>query len=237
MGMSSLSTWPLRERPRERLREQGPSALSDAELLALLLGTGHGSENAVETARRLLSIAGGLEKLAEMGQGLLHRLPGVGEAKATRVIAAIELGVRVVEQSARSRAGARFECSADIFDTYRARFGRLRQEIFAVIGLNNKNEPLCEMVVAKGSVSECRVEPREVFRPLIAEAASRALLLHNHPSGDPTPSPSDLALTRRLVEAGQLLGIPVLDHVVIGPFRHSSFRDLGLIDENGALSR
>lgn len=228
-----MITWPLRERPRERLREQGAAALSDAELLALLLGTGHGAENAVETARRLLTAAGGVVRLSEMGQGMLGSLPGVGEAKATRIIAAVELGVRVVEQRARSRSGARFECSADIFDTYRARFGRLRQEIFAVIGLNNRNAPLCEVVVAKGSVSECRVEPREVFRPLIAEAASRVLLLHNHPSGDPTPSSSDLALTRRLVEVGQLLGIPVLDHVVIGPFSHSSFRDLGLIDEKG----
>ena len=235
--MTSLSTWPLRERPRERLRELGPSALSDSELIALLPGTGHGKENVGETARRLLTEVGGLERLAGMGPGQLHKLPGVGEATPTRVIAAVELGVRVVEQAARNRTGARFECSADIFETYRARFGSLRQEVFAVIGLNNRNEPICEVIVAKGSVNECRVEPREVFRPLIAEAAARALLIHNHPSGDPTPSPSDLSLTRRLAQVGELLGIPILDHVVIAPFSHSSFRDLGLIDDTSSKSR
>lgn len=214
------------------MRELGPSALSDSELLALLLGTGNGKENVVEIARQLISKVGGLDKLAGMGRGQLHRLPGLGDAKATRIIAAVELGVRIVEQAARNRNGARFECSADIFETYRARFGRLRQEIFAVVGLNNKNQPVCEVVVAQGSVNECRVEPREVFRPLVAEAAARALLIHNHPSGDPTPSPSDLALTRRLVQVGDLVGIRVLDHVIITPFCHTSFRDLGLIDES-----
>ena len=226
-----MSTWPQRERPRERLRELGPSALSDSELLAVLLGTGSQRENAVEVGRRILSASGGIEQIARQGLGSLASIDGVGEAKAARLIAALELGVRAFEQAGRKAAWqSRFSCSADIHGAYKARLSVLQQEVFLVVGLNNKNEVKRELIVAKGSVNECRVEPREVFRPMIAEAAARLILIHNHPSGDPEPSPDDVRLTKRLSSIGELIGIPILDHIVIGRRSYSSMRDLGILD-------
>jgi len=105
----------------------------------------------------------------------------------------------------------------------------LREEVFIVVGLNSRNESIHELAVAQGSVNECRVAPATVFRPMIVESAARAVLLHNHPSGDPTPSPHDVALTRRLVSVGKMVGIPILDHIIIGRNAYSSLRDLGLL--------
>jgi DNA repair protein RadC len=217
------------------LWELGPAALSDSELLALLIGAGQGNENAVETARRVLSEAGGLEALLERDVQSLSRFKGMGSAKGARLIAALELGMRVVEQRAKERLCPRLNCSLDIFEAYRARLGSLVQEVFAVVALNNRNEIIREEIVAKGSLNECRVEPREVFRPLIAASAARAVLLHNHPSGDPSPSPSDVALTRRLAKVGDTVGIPILDHVIISRFSHASLRDLGLLSGDPLL--
>jgi DNA repair protein RadC len=227
--MASMRTWPERDRPRERLRDKGPSALGDAELLALILGTGAGGDNAVESARRIISELGGLERLAGQGLRALASLPGVGQAKASRIAAALELGVRVVERRAGVAGNGQFACSDDIYRAYRARLAPLPQEVLLAVALNNRNEPIGEIVVAKGSLADCQVGPREVFRPLIAEAAARAVLLHNHPSGDCTPSPNDVVLTRRLAEVGQLIGIPLVDHIVVGRGCYASLRDLGLM--------
>ncbi|MCP4602137.1 MAG: DNA repair protein RadC [Proteobacteria bacterium] len=229
--MASMSHWPARERPRERLHELGPSALSDAELLALILGTGSGRMNVIDVAHQILAETGGLDRISSQGLGAISRLPGMGKAKGARVVAALELGVRVVEQTGRKALNNRFECSMDIFDVYKARLGQLRKEVFIVVGLNSKNEAIKELTVAEGSVKECYVEPIEVFRPLIIESATRAILIHNHPSGDSTPSPHDVAITRRLAKVGDLLGIMVLDHVVIGHNIYSSLRDLGLFTD------
>jgi len=227
--MMAISNWPPNERPRERLKDKGAIALSDAELLALLLGTGSSNENVVEFARRILSNHGGLEKLASSGLGALSQTRGVGIAKASRILAALELGLRVFERRLNNRSQTAFLCSEDIFKTYQTRMGDLRQEVFMSVGLNNKNEPIHEVEVARGTVSECLVNPREVFRPMISEAAARIVVLHNHPSGDSQPSKHDLAITRRLARAGDLLGIPLLDHVIIGANSYSSLRDLQLI--------
>jgi DNA repair protein RadC len=224
-----MSKWPKRDRPRERLRELGPGALSDSEVLALLLSTGSGKENAVEVARRILVQGDGVEAIARQGIGELGRIAGVGEVKASRIVAAVELGFRIVEQTEQRKASARFESSADIFESYKTRLAVLREEVFIVVGLNSRNESIHELAVAQGSVNECRVAPATVFRPMIVEAAARAVLLHNHPSGDPTPSPHDVALTRRLVSVGKMVGIPILDHIIIGRNAYSSLRDLGLL--------
>jgi DNA repair protein RadC len=235
--MVSLSNWPRSDLPRTRLRELGARALSDSEVLALVIGTGSRSKNVIEVASQIIEEAGSLERLSEQGIGTLGGFVGVGEAKATRIVAAVELGIRVQERLSRPKNSCRFECSSDIFEAYRSRFGALKQEVFIVVGLNNRNEMIRELVVAKGSVNECRVEPREVFRPLIAEAAVRSILIHNHPSGDPTPSPNDVALTRRLAAAGRLLGIPILDHVIISRASHASLRDLGLLVDEPLTDR
>ena len=227
--MASMSTWPRSERPRERLRGKGAIALSDAELLALVLGTGSSRHNALDTARLIIEEAGAVDRLARLGLGALAGLPGVGEAKAARIVAALELGVRVVERHGNRERRVGFACSADIYRTFRARMSPLTQEVLLVVGLNNRNEPICEIEVARGSLGECQVGPREVFRPLIGEAAARMVAIHNHPSGDCSPSPDDVALTRRLVEVGELVGITVLDHIVIGNGAYASLRDLGLL--------
>jgi len=226
--MSSMCSWLPAELPGGRLRGRGPTALGDAELIALLLGAGGAEEGALDSAERLLRELGGLDRLAAAGLGALTCLPGLGEAEASRILAAVELGLRIVER--RDEAPGRAFCSSEeIWETYRARLANLQQEVFFAIGLNNRNEAVCEEVIAKGTSSECLVSPRDVFRPMIAEAAVRIVVLHNHPSGDPAPSPQDVALTRRLAEAGALVGIPLLDHVVIGRRGYASMRDLGLI--------
>ncbi len=227
--MASMCTMPARERPRERLREKGCGALGDAELIALLLGTGTGGENALDLARRILVELGGVERLVREGAGDLARINGLGEAKVSRIVAAIELGTRIVERRSTQERNRRFTCSADIWEAYRTRLVPLMQETFLAVGLNNRNEPIREEVVAKGSLNECTVEPREVFRPMISEAAARLVVLHNHPSGDPRPSPHDVALTRRLVKVGEIIGIPLVDHIVVGRKSYSSLRDLGLM--------
>lgn len=229
--MTNLTKWPETERPRERLLKLGAASLSDTELLALLLGTGISSENVVETSRRIIALVGDIEDLALRGLGALSRIPGLGKVKAARLIAAFELGVRVAERRAGKHQRQTYYDSQNIFNAYCARLAALRQEVFMVLGLNNKNQVIREITVAMGSINECIVEPREVFRPLILEAAARAILIHNHPSGDPTPSTHDVSVTRRLIRVGDLLGIPILDHIIIGHSSHSSLRDLGLILE------
>ena len=222
-------------RPRERLREKGAGYLGDEELLALLIGTGFRGRDAVAVARALLRETGGIGGLSRQGLGSLTRMPGMGIAKAARVLAAVELGSRLGQREGPHRQ--RLRCSDDIFRRYRVRMGGFSQEVFLVVGLNNKNEVVTEAVVAMGGVDECPVSPREVFRPLIAEACARMIALHNHPSGDCTPSPEDVALTRRIASAGELLGIPLLDHLVLGEGRYTSLRDLGMlgqVQESGA---
>ena len=216
--------------PREKLREKGVGSLSDAELIAVLLGTGIRGESAVDVAGRLLGRIGGLRGLSAQGVGSLSVHAGLGDAKAARILAAVELRTRMAAgRAGRENDPGRFACSADIYRRYGTRLALLRQEVFLVVGLSNRNEVIRDEVVAMGAVDECRVNPREVFRPLIAEACARMVAIHNHPSGDSTPSAEDIAMTRRLVEAGDLVGIPMLDHLVIGAGQYSSLRDMGLI--------
>ncbi|MBN2716869.1 MAG: DNA repair protein RadC [Deltaproteobacteria bacterium] len=218
-----------RDKPRERLQEKGVAYLGDAELVAILLGTGIRGQGSLELASQTLGQVGGVVGLSSQGMGSLCRLHGMGTAKSARLLAAVELGARVIEKKSIQKGMNRFTCSRDIFLRYNGRMSSLRQEVFLVVGLNNKNEVLTEQVVAMGTVDECRVNPREVFRPLIIEAVARTLLIHNHPSGDPSPSPEDVRLTSRLASVGKLLGIPVLDHLVIGANKYCSLRDLGLM--------
>ncbi|MBN2525525.1 MAG: DNA repair protein RadC [Deltaproteobacteria bacterium] len=213
------------------MRDKGVAYLGDAELVAILIGTGTRGLGSVALATQLLQHIGGVVGLNAQGLGSLCELPGMGIAKAARLLAAMELGARVIEKRNIKAGLNRFTCSRDIFQRYHGRLSALRQEVFLAVGLNNKNEVLTEQVVAMGTVDECRVNPREVFRPMILEAVARVLLLHNHPSGDPTPSPDDVELTSRLAEVGILLGIPVLDHLVVGRNSYRSLRDMGLLTD------
>lgn len=201
-----IHQWPESERPRERLLKEGPESLSDAQLMAILLRVGRRDSSAMEVAMELLQQLGGLQGLAQ-------------------VRAAIELGKRVL--SAPLSTGMRIGSSADLFKHYYPLLRDLRHEIFKTILLDAKHTVIRDATVSEGSLTLSIVHPREVFSFAIREAAAAVIFLHNHPSGDPQPSSEDRSLTTRLVAAGELLGIQVLDHLIIGDGRYVSFADQG----------
>jgi DNA repair protein RadC len=213
------------ERPRERLERVGIELLSDVELLALLLRTGHRGASAVELARQLHAKYPTVADLAAATPQELAAVNGIGRAHAAAICAAIALGRRA--DGHELSAGDRIGGSADVFRHFRARFAGLQQERFYVVLLDGKGRVLRDVRVSEGTLTASLVHPREVFRTAIREAAASVVLVHNHPSGDPTPSPEDVALTARLRAAGDLVGIKVIDHVVIGHHRYASFVDLG----------
>jgi DNA repair protein RadC len=205
---------PTCEMPRERLLHLGGERLTNPELLALLLGTGTRGRSATTLARDILGTVGGLAALSRAAPRELVTTSGVGTARATRIAAAFHLGRRAAELTQPPVSGV---CSAeDVFRRLRPRMVGLSQEILIVLALDNRNVVLDEVEVARGSLNGVQVHPREVFRPLIRMAAASAILAHNHPSGHPEPSPEDVAITTRLCEVGDIVGIPILDHVVIG---------------------
>ncbi len=217
--------WPESERPRELLNRLGAGALSDAQLLAILLRTGRRQKTAFDMACDLLSGYGGIEALGRVGAAELRSLKGLGPAKAAQVLAAVELGRRAV--SSPLEPGTRIRSSGDLFRRYSARLAELKKEVFILVMCDAKNRVQRDETVSTGSLSLNIVHPREVFRPAVREAASSVFFLHNHPSGDPAPSPEDRELTTRLVQAGRIMGIRVLDHVIIGRGKYYSFADQG----------
>ncbi len=225
---------PPDERPRERMLRVGPGSLSVVELLAVLLGTGSGrGRSAIALAQSLLArfasegVAGAAALAALAGAETLdiQATPGLGAAKATRVVAALELGRRLNE--ARAERGT-VNSPDDVAELLGARLRRLDREHFVVVLLDTKNHLLGSELIAVGSLDASIVHPREVFKAAIRKSASAMILVHNHPSGDPEPSEADLVCTRRLEEAGRVLGIPVLDHVIIGDGRYRSLRQGGI---------
>ena len=211
--------------PRERLACRGAAALSDAELLAVLLGTGRNGEEVGSLASRLLRETGGLWALRRMSVAELVKLSGVGAAKAARLAAAFEAGLRALTFP--DERTVPLSNSETVFARYGRSLMASRVERFLVVSVDAKNRPRAEREVARGGRTSCQVDPSEVFRLLVSESASGAIFLHNHPSGDPEPSPQDLELTERLVEAGSLLDIRILDHLVVGNGHYTSLRDAG----------
>lgn len=212
--------------PRERLAARGAAALSDAELLAVILGTGSMGEGASIVAARLLEGSGGLWGLRRMSYSELLALRGVGPAKAARLSAAFEAGIRALtfpEDQAEPLSSSRA-----VFARYGRKLMASRVERFIVIAVDAKNRPRAEREVARGGRTNCQVDPAEVFRMLLADSASGAIFIHNHPSGDPAPSRQDLELTERLVAAAALFDIRALDHLIIGNGRYTSLRDAQL---------
>jgi DNA repair protein RadC len=202
------------ERPRERLGRLGPSALGDAELVALVLGTGVRGQDALAVARDLLRASGGVAGLAEVPLARLTRAAGVGPSRGASVLAAIELGRRALAGPRTERP--RVASPASAAEYLLPRIGRLREEHFGVLLLDTRHRLIRAVVVSVGSLDASLVHPREVFRAATEHSAAALVLFHNHPSGDPSPSADDLTLTRRLVQAGELMGIGVVDHVVLG---------------------
>lgn len=211
---------PMPDRPRERLRSVGARHLSVRELLALVVGSGSTVGSAYQVAERLLAESqGSLRRLGTTDPRGLEHLVGVGAATAARVLAALELGRRAAAEGVGDDEPVRGP--ADVYRRMGPRLRDLAQEEFHALLLNTRHRVIREVAVTRGILDASLIHPREVFRVAVVEGAAGVILVHNHPSGDPTPSPEDRAVTRQLAEAGRALGIPVLDHVVVG---HGSWR-------------
>jgi DNA repair protein RadC len=236
----SIKNWPNHDRPRERLLTLGPRALSPRELLALLIETGHAGGNggkprsALDLAGDLLrwaSPAGGPESLRRIMTAPVSALctvPGIGPAKAGKILAGLDLGRRATEEARPERE--RINGPRDVYNRMWVAMRDLPQEEFHVLLLNTQNEVIRDVVVTRGTLDASLVHPREVFRPAMEESASTLILVHNHPSGEPTPSSDDRIITLQLATAGRMLGIPVVDHVIIGEGRYVSFVESGILE-------
>jgi len=223
----TIKDLPPNERPRERVMNRGAAALSDAELLAILLRTGTAEETAVELAGRILVEIGGLTELPRSSLEDLTAIKGLGPAKAITLLAAAELAARL--SSRLRQEAAVVSTPAEAAELVMEEMRHYQREHFRILLLDTKNKVLGLEEISIGSLNTSLVHPREVFRPAIRKACASVILLHNHPSGDPEPSREDLEVTRRLCEGGRLLGIEVLDHLVIGDGRFVSFRERGLL--------
>lgn len=214
------------DRPRERMAELGPEALSNAELLAILMRVGVQGENAVQVGQRLLHDLGGLHGLRQTSFYDLSQQRGLGMAKAAQIKAAIELGMRLSILSPEDRPAIHSPADAAALVQYE--MSGLPQEHLRVVNLDTRNKVINIEKLYVGSLNASTVRVGELFRPAIQRNAASIIVLHNHPSGDPTPSPEDVALTRSIVQAGKLLDIEVLDHLVIGQGRWVSLKERGL---------
>jgi DNA repair protein RadC len=213
------------DRPRERLDALGSSALSDAELIALLLRTGNRGNDALAVAMDLLSRHGGLQGLSRVSGRELGRSQGIGPAKSASLRAALEIGRRLAGR--RLRAGAVIRSPSDVYHHFHPRLRDARQEHFLVILLDARHRVLRSEMISQGTLTASLVHPREVFRPALRDAAAALVLVHNHPSGDPTPSAEDREVTARLASAGEILGVRVLDHIVVAERGFCSLREQG----------
>lgn len=201
------------DRPRERLWRRGLTSIGDEELLAIMLGSGVRARPALAIAADLVRSSGGVVAVSRASLHELIQVTGIGSARAARIAAAFELGRRAVEaEQRRDVLGA----PEDVFRIVAPRLAGLQQEVFFALGIDVRNRLLDVVEIARGTVHGVEVHPREVFRPLVRMAAAGAILAHNHPSGDPSPSEADIELTRRMRDVGELVGIPIVDHVVIG---------------------
>jgi len=215
------------DRPREKLDRLGSSGLGDNELIAVILGHGFRRENALEIANRLLSLSGGVHGLTRMTERRLRQISGVGPTKAAQILAAVELGRRTLARDPSDRP--RLDTPRDVASYLLPGHGSEPVEQFGVVMLDTKHRVIRTTVLSIGTLDSSLVHPREVFRAASECWAAAVVLFHNHPSGDPTPSPDDVALTRRLVDAGVLMGIEVLDHLVLAGSKYFSFKEAGRI--------
>ncbi len=223
----SIREMPHDERPRERLMKYGAAALSTTELLAIQLRMGTKERSAVGLAELLLAQFGGLRGVANAGRENLGRVKGIGDVKGVEIEAAVELGKRLAALSDEPKVTIR--SPADIANLLMPELRDLKKECLKSILLDTKNQVLKTMTVSVGILNSSLVHPREVYQDAIKASACSIIVAHNHPSGDPTPSPEDRSITRRLYECGELLGIELLDHVIIGDNRYTSLKESGVI--------
>lgn len=227
-----IQDYPEEERPRERLQSRGARALSILELLAILIRTGRSGTSALDLAQQLLDRFGSLEGISRASIASLASLPGIGGSKASQILAAFELGIRLQQSPSRRFA---MRTAQDIWKWFRAEMIQLPHESIRVMVLNTRRELVAVEEVTKGILNEVLFHPREIFQPAIFHQGCAIVVVHNHPSGDPSPSAADRKMTRQILEVGKILEIPLLDHVIIGkaddqsPNAYYSFQEQGEI--------
>lgn len=226
---SRIKDWPLDERPREKLMRKGPEAVSSAELIAILLGQGTAKHNAVATAHHLLKRFQSLEGLASASLTEMQQVPGIGPAKAVTLLAAFQL-YRNLQSETAQKAVVKFNDPAAVAKIYMPIVGHLKKESFYVILLDSSLKKILDIEVTRGLLNASLVHAREVFNPAIKYNARGIIVLHNHPSGLLEPSPEDIKITKKLVESGEILDIPVYDHLIITESGYYSFKENGLIN-------
>lgn len=226
----TIKDFPEGEKPRERLLKYGAESLTDAELIAIIIRTGNRNETAVDLSQRLLKGGNGLQGLRfllEASTEELSEIKGIGPAKTAQIKAALEIGKRLF--STKQKEQYAISCPDDVAHLLMSEMRYLDKEYLKVILLNMKNQVLSIEDVSVGSLNSSIVHPREVFKTAIRRSSGSVILVHNHPSGDPAPSVEDINVTKRLVESGELLGIPVLDHIIIGDGKFISLKEKDLI--------
>ena len=223
----SIKHWPEKERPREKLLTYGPQSLSDAELLAVFLRTGIKGKTAVDLARELINLFGGLHPLLNAGEKDFCARPGLGSAKYAVLQAVLEMSRR--HQWQKMDKGVALTSPSMAHDFLRSQIGNLGHEVFGCIYLDNRHRILCFEEIFRGSIDGANVYPREVIKQCLKHQAAAVILAHNHPSGDSSPSAADHDITQKLVEALNLVDIRVLDHIIVGDAKCYSFAENGLI--------
>ena len=223
----AIKDWPEDERPRERLIKYGAESLSDAQLLAIILRIGNKAKSAVDLARTLISKFENFRSMDSLSISELCKEKGIGTAKAAQIKAAFEIGKRMLSSNSELKKG--FTCSDDVISHYIPLMKNLKKEIFKTVLLDSKNKIIRDVTISEGSLTASIVHPREVFNPAIKNSAAAVILVHNHPSGDPSPSREDIEITQRLVKSSEIVGIKVLDHIIIGDGSHFSFLDKKMI--------
>lgn len=227
MSYRSIKDWPEDERPRERLLKYGHEQMSDAHLIAIILRTGGSGRSAVDMGLELLDHFGSLKKIEQASVHEICTIKGLGLAKAAQLKAALELGKRVYKETV--PRGPLFSNGRDVFDYYHPRLSGMKKEVFSCALLDVKNRLIQEARVSEGTLTSSLIHPREAFLQAVRESAASVIFVHNHPSGDPTPSRDDILITERLENAGEMIGIKVLDHIIIGDGQYASMLEKGYL--------
>lgn len=227
MADPKVKDWPKDERPRERLLKYGAESLSEAQLLAIILRTGGGGKGVMALALELLDKFKGLRQIDCASTAELSSVKGLGAAKIAQLKAAFALGKRLMGEHL--DGNATFSSSRMVHSHFAPRFKNAKKEVFLCLLLDTKNRLIKEVRISEGTLTNSPIHPREAFREAIRESAAAVIFVHNHPSGDPVPSRDDIAVTERLKATGDLVGINVLDHVIIGDGEYVSLRDKGIL--------
>ena len=227
MTYKSIKEWPEDERPRERLLKHGPSAMSDAQLLAIIHRTGGGGRSALDIGMDLLNTFCSFRELEQGSLSEFSAIKGIGKAKAAQIKAALEIGKRLYHDPAPK--GPAFASGQDVFNYFHPKMRGLRKEAFHCILLDVKNRLIRDLRISEGTLTASLIHPRESFRDAIKESAASVIFIHNHPSGDPTPSREDIVITEKLEKAGETVGIKMLDHIIVADGGYTSMLEKGYV--------